>query len=320
MVIVQRTGSNSYGVQWSLQNNSGSLTLSFVNSAGTLLSVSGTLVPSQVSVVQGSWDGSNIRLFVNGILQGTTACTSVWPATGSGYNLAMDDISGTVTIDELRVSNIARNVANYIPQTTEYVVDSNTCVLYHFDGGIVQSSSSSVDGSYSLYIISGPNGGYAIWQSYASQVIAPSSAYTIQAEFYEPGSTPAQVTVNWLTSSGAVISSADSTCTGTVGWVPCTFNASSPSTAYGVSIALEAPSGAVGALIDVIGISPGTSQPWVLGGFAGSEVCSILRSDGLYVRGAGYTTSVPVAPDWVSTAKSPVVTAFLLVVQDSLLF
>jgi hypothetical protein len=48
---------------------------------------------------------------------------------------------------------------------------------------------------------------------------------------------------------------------------------------------------------------PGTGAAWTLGGYAGTEIVSILRSDGLYVRNAGYTTSVPGGPDYITVAS-----------------
>ena len=191
----------------------------------------------------------------------------------------------------------------YTPDTSEFTSDGSTEMLYHFDGGLQISSAEALDGGYSLEWISATGSNYAMWQSYASQIVDIGAPYSIQASFYEPGSNPATVTINWLTSTGSIISSADATKTGTSGWETASFNATSPSNAWGVGILITPPTGATSLLIDEIGIEPGTNSAWTLGGYAGTEIISILRSDGLYVRNAGYTTSVPGGPDYISVAS-----------------
>ena len=88
--------------------------------------------------VAGSWDGSWMRLFVNGSLVGSTEFTGpIYHSgpgdqslkIGNGWTL-IDGINAG--IDEVRVSDVARYTGSFSP-AEQHSTDSNTAGLWHFD-------------------------------------------------------------------------------------------------------------------------------------------------------------------------------------------
>lgn len=86
----------------------------------------------------GTWDGSNVRLFVDGTLVATTALSG--GNTGNtGTAPVIGNMSGVAAwpgiISEVRISNIARYTAAFTPPIGPFTPDSNTIGLYHFNEG-----------------------------------------------------------------------------------------------------------------------------------------------------------------------------------------
>jgi len=96
---------------------------------------------------------STLRLYVNGVLMGTTA----------GVTLRADDLGATTNnwlgrsqyaadpyfhgiIDEFRISNNVRYTTAFTPVPTQFVVDANTVALYHFNEGTGQTSANAQTG------------------------------------------------------------------------------------------------------------------------------------------------------------------------------
>lgn len=87
-----------------------------------------------------SWDQAAglMRLFVNGNMVGTSPVATtvenpdlVTPLT---VGVATSGIPATIsTVDELRISNVARRTGNYVPDAGPFVDDGPTVVLAHFD-------------------------------------------------------------------------------------------------------------------------------------------------------------------------------------------
>lgn len=111
-----------------------------------------------------TYDGASVRGFINGNQVCTVATTTAAvPAAPLGF---MDNAGlAEAYVDEMRVSNIARWVANFTPPTQQYATDANTNVLWHFndypisklpsmriipgapDGGIIPSTYRDSSGS-----------------------------------------------------------------------------------------------------------------------------------------------------------------------------
>lgn len=81
-----------------------------------------------------SWDGSTVRGFVNGTLDWSVASSTAPAAASQGLLLGGSSNPVGDTWDEVRISDIARNTADYTPATSPFTSDSNTGCLYHLDG------------------------------------------------------------------------------------------------------------------------------------------------------------------------------------------
>ena len=111
----------------------------FYDSGGTNRNVNGgsTVLDTNAHQIEVSWDGTTLRLFLDGIIIGTLAFASTF--NNLSLPLFMGRVSGSTTdafsglIDEVRISNIARHTTNYTPATTPFTNDANTKLLLHFD-------------------------------------------------------------------------------------------------------------------------------------------------------------------------------------------
>lgn len=94
-----------------------------------------------------SWDGTNVRAYIDGTLKKTVAQSASQNNTASvmyvGHSNGSETLNGT--IDEIRFSDTARYTgASYTLPTTKFSTDGNTKILWHFDAG---SGSSATDSS-----------------------------------------------------------------------------------------------------------------------------------------------------------------------------
>jgi len=110
--------------------------------AGTL-----QIAPNKIHHIALTYDGSTLRLFVDGALSASTAASGNWtiPAFESfeisdtapniypGYG-ANSSLPGAF-YDSLRISNTARYTSNFSPPTAKFVSDSNTVFLENFPSG-----------------------------------------------------------------------------------------------------------------------------------------------------------------------------------------
>jgi hypothetical protein len=89
--------------------------------------------------IAGSYDGSNLRIFVDGVLKGTAAAVAVTIADSAEPLSIGGDSAGGASIDgmidEVRISDIARYTAAFAPPTAPFAVDGNTRALFHLDEG-----------------------------------------------------------------------------------------------------------------------------------------------------------------------------------------
>ena len=83
-----------------------------------------------------SCDGNVVRVYANGILQGTAPAVTILPTDCIAYAILQSGPSppGSYSLDEIRFSNVARYTSNsYTVPTTPFNGDSNTVSLWHLD-------------------------------------------------------------------------------------------------------------------------------------------------------------------------------------------
>jgi hypothetical protein len=91
-----------------------------------------------------TYDGSTVRVYVDGVLKGSQAGTGT--VTSSLYqhcvvgampqkwpNLTMNTGSAKGSIDSVRISKTARYTSDFTPPTAKFSYDANTIVLHNFD-------------------------------------------------------------------------------------------------------------------------------------------------------------------------------------------
>jgi hypothetical protein len=108
--------------------------------------------------VAGTYDGTNLKLFIDGIeidsiaTPGENIATSSNQFTIGSWSSLVDDFKGT--IDEVRVSSSVRYTGNFNLYTSEFSDDLSTAGLWHLNEGsgstTTDSSSNTNDGSISL--------------------------------------------------------------------------------------------------------------------------------------------------------------------------
>lgn len=116
------------------------------------ISSSAAILTSTTVVVPNTWyhlavcrSGTTINLFVNGILESTiTSSVSIDGGTTTALNVggtasAANDIVGS--LQEVRISNIARYISNFTPPIQRFTTDSNTKLLLHLDDGTIYDDS-----------------------------------------------------------------------------------------------------------------------------------------------------------------------------------
>lgn len=121
-------GLNSDGHLVGSTNSSGSAAVDVVGTRvlndGALHSVAAVITSSGMTIFSdGITDGNGSQ----GFRQNNNDTLTIGGLSGSSY-----PFNGT--IDEVRISNIARYSANYTPSATAFTPDTNTLALYHFDG------------------------------------------------------------------------------------------------------------------------------------------------------------------------------------------
>lgn len=116
------------------------------DSSGTAVAILGstTLDSGSTYAIQMSWDGTTLRGFVNGNLDGSVALSSAYAPSATNF-LQITGSLDTI-LDEVRISDIARDTAAYTPATSPFTSDANTDCLYHLDG-IQQAVSGAITAS-----------------------------------------------------------------------------------------------------------------------------------------------------------------------------
>ena len=106
-------------------------------------------------------NGNVQTLYVDGVSEGTPgSATGVWftsaaeVTVGAQGTVASPNFFYTGNVDEVRISDIARETGNFTPQTEQYTSDANTLLLIHSGEDIV----SGTTGSGATFVDSGNTG------------------------------------------------------------------------------------------------------------------------------------------------------------------
>jgi hypothetical protein len=174
--------------------------------------------------------------------------------------------------------------------TTGWAAGTNTT--------IAASSTWSQDGSFSLALTATAGGAVSATTPTGTSGVAVVAGQTVRAMAYFHSPTTARVcsvAIAFYNAAGALLSTSTST----------TVNSTTTGVGTGAQafISMTAPANAVFATLILNGaalgasevlnadsmlVAPGSSTTWTIGGFVGTTTISILRSDGQYVRGAGW--------------------------------
>lgn len=150
-IIDKRNSSQRSGYGLEL-NSSGNL-IGNVASAATNATVTSTsTIPLNTwSNVQLTYDGSNLKLYINGILDTTTA-SATNPADGTG--VFMVGMRGDSTqsfnglIDQVKVYNYARTVRQVQEELNNNLPQRQPLIYYHFDESVGTTTYNSLSSSY----------------------------------------------------------------------------------------------------------------------------------------------------------------------------
>ena len=248
--------------------------------------------------------GSSYRSYVQ--VTETGGQVSGWSAFGA-YTVTQD-LPPTPTLTAVATTDPVTGCP-MIQLTAQALINMLSSVDASFETGIgtwaantnctvAQSSAQALDGSFSLSMTSvaagdmkATSGQYAIAASanyWAQVAVRAATAGRSVAAF-----------ITWFDSSHTAISTITGTAVSdvTTGWVTATVTGTSPSNAaYAFVGAIVSATAAASEVhyVDEAEISPGTGGVgWTAGGFASTAGIVLLRSDGVYVRGA--STANPAA-------------------------
>ena len=109
-----------------------------------LVGTTGRLTAFHIHHVALTYDGSTLRLFIDGVLAASTAASGSWTIPPyESFELADQSpstylgMSTTTNVtpafyDSIRISNTARYTSNFTPPTAKFTADANTMFLENF--------------------------------------------------------------------------------------------------------------------------------------------------------------------------------------------
>tara|TARA_Y100000310_G_scaffold330510_1_gene402299 strand:- start:256 stop:981 length:726 start_codon:yes stop_codon:yes gene_type:complete len=158
LLIGQATTGGADATEWGLFLNSGRV--EFRTQGGAPVSVQWSTAVSTATWYHAlvSRDGSDdIRLFVDGDEKASQNSANNFSATTAiniGYNANDSKTPFDGNIDEIRISDVARETGNFTPTAEEYTSDANTLLLIHCNEKIT----SGTTGSGAVFTDSGDTG------------------------------------------------------------------------------------------------------------------------------------------------------------------
>ncbi len=185
-------GKNNYEISIE-PSGSGFAALFEFSSRGAWRSVaSGQLALNQWHHIAGTYDGSNMRLFVNGARVASIQTSGSIDQTANPFRIGSADGSGDFfpgQIDEARVSNVVRYTGNFVPPQSPFVPDAGTKGLWHLDEGAGTTTADASGNGNTGTLVNG-------------------STWTTASPFTGPDTTPpavSAVNVGNLSTTGATI-------------------------------------------------------------------------------------------------------------------
>ena len=132
--VLDRSNDNTVGF-WLYLQSSGAVTLGVCNGTTNAQLGGGTLTTGAWHHVAGSYDGAQLRVFLDGVLAGTQAQAGFITGTDAGRALLLGNkttgtqaLTGTLACP--RVSTICRYTSTFTPSAIPFIPDSYTGALY----------------------------------------------------------------------------------------------------------------------------------------------------------------------------------------------
>jgi hypothetical protein len=285
--------------------------------SGTLLWGSGVVSSASTSVQIGATivGGTTYRVFVQ--ITETGGQTSPLGSSNSYVNFtAQLDVPASPSVVALATHDATTGLPEV--QLTIVGLDNQlTAVQSSFEGGlttgftantnttIAASTTWSQDGGYSMQMIATANGGVGAYTPAGVSAVACVGGEVVRAmAFFHSSTTPRNcaVQINFFTSGGTLISTSlssyvASTTSGNGGQAFITTTAPSNAAFMSMNLVANSLSAGESVYVDEVFLGPGSSTTWTKGGFVGLTSVTVLRSDGIFVRNAGWpantTTALP---------------------------
>lgn len=243
----------------------------------------GTSFRSYIQVTETGAEPSGFIAFA-----GYTVTTDLPPAPTLTAAASTDSVTGCPLIQlqgQSNLNNLSSVDASFETGVGTWAANTNCSVS--------QSSTQALDGTFSLRMSSTAAGDMkAVSGQYA---ISGSTQYTAMA-YLRAGASGRSIAVfiTWFDASHIVISTSTGTAAAdvTTGWTQALVTATAPvNAAFAYIGVLVSATGGAAELhyIDEVGLFYGTVTTWTAGGFMATAGIVILRSDGVYVRGASPT-------------------------------
>ncbi|HAU98603.1 MAG TPA: hypothetical protein DCW55_00025 [Candidatus Pacebacteria bacterium] len=236
-------------------------------SCSNKLFAGGTVPVNTWTHVALTYDGSIMRLFVNGTP--TASCVASGNVTldnpiNVGLAEAWGVFYGNGMIDELRMSNVARYSGAFTPQTYPYESDNNTLILYHFDenGDDPRNSGKAIDASGNGYH------GTIAGAKYVTDSSLPSGAYASH------GGVLIEESVTNLVSNPSFEHATFST-----NWTPSHFTYATASATFTGAMAKRNSAGPFAAGVMSQGIYSNATSPDIISASSGTQISGVFYSN-----------------------------------------
>jgi hypothetical protein len=187
-------GKHNYEIGVRAAGNGFRAVFAFSRNSGSWIEVeSGELALNQWHHIAGTYDGSNMRLFVNGARVASILTSGQIDQSNDSFRIGSTEFFNDYfqgAIDEVRLSNSIRYVGNFIPSQLPFEPDASTRGLWHFDEGTGNTTADSSGNGHHGTLSGGP-------------------AWIADSPFNGPDTTPPQISavmVGSLTTSSARIS------------------------------------------------------------------------------------------------------------------
>lgn len=161
---------------------------------------SGQIALNQWYHVAGVYDGSNMRLFVNGSRVASMLTSGNIDQTANPLRIASADASGDFfkgLIDEVRLSSGIRYTGNFVPPQAPLTTDASTRGLWHLDEGSGTTTADSSANAFNGTLVNAP-----VWST-DSPFTGPDTTPPVISAVATSNLSSTGATISWTTSEGA---------------------------------------------------------------------------------------------------------------------